>query len=64
VFERKVTRKIYDPIKNQDGGWIIRTNGEIDLLVEVADIVRHIRAQRIRRNGHIEEGIRKGKRKE
>lgn len=42
VFEWKVMRKIYDPIKNQDGGWIIRTNKEIDLLEEDADIVSHI----------------------
>ena len=60
VFERKVMRKIYDSIENQDGGWIIRTNEETDLLVEDADIVRHIKAQRIRRNGRIEEGIKKG----
>jgi hypothetical protein len=60
VFERKVMRKIYDSIENQDGGWIIRTNEETDLLVEDADIVRHIKAQRIRRNRLIEEGIKKG----
>jgi hypothetical protein len=32
-------RKIYGSRGNQDGGWIIRTNEEIDLLVKNTDIV-------------------------
>ena len=52
MFERKVMRKIYGPIENQDGGWIIRSNEEKVLLVKDADIARHTKAQRIRWNGH------------
>jgi hypothetical protein len=48
VFERKVMRKICDPIKNRDGNWRIRTNGEMDLLIKHADVVRYIKAQGIR----------------
>jgi hypothetical protein len=44
VSEIKVMRNIYGPIENQDGGWILRTNEEIDLLVKDADIVRHIKS--------------------
>jgi len=35
-------RKIHGPIKDQDGSWRTRTNGEIDLLIKHADVVRYI----------------------
>jgi hypothetical protein len=38
-------RKIYSPIKNQDGSWRIRTNEEIDLLIKHADTIRYIKAE-------------------
>jgi len=41
-------RKICDPVKNRDGNWSIRTNGEMDLLIKHADVVRYIKAQEIR----------------
>lgn len=44
-------RKIYNPIKNQDGSW--RTDEETDLLIKHADIVRHIKAHIIRWTAHI-----------
>jgi hypothetical protein len=53
VSERKVTRKIYGPIKNQDGSWRTSTTEEIDLLIKHADIVRYIKTKRIRQIGHI-----------
>jgi hypothetical protein len=52
VFERKVMRKKYGPIKNQDGSWRIGTTEEIDSLIKHADIVRYIKAKRIRWTGH------------
>jgi hypothetical protein len=53
VFERKVMRKIHEPIKNQDVRWRIRISEETDLLIRHADTVRYIKAQRIRRTGNI-----------
>ena len=39
---------------NIDNIWSIRNNIEIEKLIEVADIVRFIKAQRIKRLGHIQ----------
>ena len=41
-------KKLYGTIKNQDGARRIRTKEEIGLLIKHADIVRYIKAQRIR----------------
>ena len=41
IFERKILRKIFDPV-NIDNIWIIRNSMEIDNLIEGADIVRFI----------------------
>jgi hypothetical protein len=48
----KLLRKIFSPV-NIDNIWRIR-NMEIDKLIENADIVRYIRAQRIKWLGHIQ----------
>jgi len=48
IFERKVLRKIFGPV-NIDNIWRTRNNMEIDkLVIEGADIVRFIKAQRIK----------------
>jgi len=52
IFERHILRKIFGPV-NIDNIWRIRNNMEIDNLIEGADIVRFIRAQRIKCLGHI-----------
>jgi hypothetical protein len=52
IFERQILRKIFDPV-NTDKVWRIRNNMEIDYLIEGADIVRFIKAQRIKCLGHI-----------
>jgi len=44
-------RKIYNPIKNQDGNW--RTDEETDLLIKHADIVRYIKSHKIGWIAHI-----------
>jgi hypothetical protein len=53
IFERQILRNIFGPV-NIDSVWRTRNNIEIDKLIEVADIVRFIKAQRIERLGHIE----------
>jgi hypothetical protein len=46
-------RKIYGPVKDQDN-WRIRTNSELDTLTGGVNIVRYIKAQRLRWFGHIQ----------
>jgi hypothetical protein len=46
-------RKIFGPV-NIDNVWRIRNNMETDNLIEGADIVRFIKAQRIKRLAHIQ----------
>jgi hypothetical protein len=47
IFERQILRKIFGPI-NIDNIWRIRNNMETDKLIKGADIVRFIKAQRIK----------------
>jgi len=53
IFERQILRKIFGPA-NIDNIWRMRNNMEIDNLMEGADIVRFIKAQRIKWLGHIQ----------
>ena len=53
IFERQILTKIFSPV-NIDNIWRIRNNMEIDNLTEGADIVRFIKAQRIKWLGHIQ----------
>jgi len=53
IFERQILRKIFGPVRI-DNIWRIRNNMGIDKLIEGADIVRFIKAQRIKWLGHIQ----------
>jgi hypothetical protein len=53
IFERQILRKMFGSV-NIDNISEIRNNMEIDKLIEGADIVRFIEAQRIKWLGHIE----------
>ncbi|XP_055384161.1 uncharacterized protein LOC129613877 [Condylostylus longicornis] len=53
IFERKVLRKIYGPIRNEDGSYRIRYNHELEELIGGKNVVRYVKAQRIRWLGHI-----------
>jgi sorting nexin-29 len=50
IFERKIVRKVYGPI-NEGESWRIRTNKEIEDILEGADIVKFIKS---RWCGHID----------
>jgi hypothetical protein len=53
VFERKILRKTYGPVK-ENGLWRIRRNDEIEAIIKGENIVRFIKSQRMRWLGHIE----------
>ena len=37
IFERRILRKIFGPVQNEDGSWRSRMNYELDKLIENAD---------------------------
>jgi hypothetical protein len=53
IFEWKILREIYGPVKDRDN-WRSRTNSELDTLTGGVNIVRYIKAQRLRWFGHIQ----------
>ena len=46
VFERKILRKIYGPVKENEL-WRIRRNDELEAIIKGENIVRFIKCQRI-----------------
>jgi hypothetical protein len=53
IFERRVLRKIFGPVQNEDGPWRIRMNYELNELIENADMVRFIKSRRIAWLDHV-----------
>jgi len=45
IFERKILRKVFGPVQNENGIWRIRKNRELNELIESADIVRFIKTE-------------------
>jgi hypothetical protein len=52
IFDGQILRKIFGPV-SIDNIWRICNNMEIDKLIEGADIVRFIKAERTKWLGHI-----------
>jgi len=51
--ERRILRKIFGPVQNEDGSWRIRMNYKLNELIENADIVRFTKSRRIAWLGHV-----------
>ena len=54
IFERKILRKIFGPTKEPNGLWRIKTNEELDELIQRKNIIRFIKSQRLKWLGHVE----------
>ena len=48
VFERKVLRRIFDPTKERDGTWKVKTNGELDELIRHKNIINDMKKLKIK----------------
>ena len=53
IFERRILRKIFGPVQNEDGSWRIGMNYELNEPIENAEIVRFIKSRRIAWLGHV-----------
>jgi hypothetical protein len=54
TFKRKILRKIFGPTKELNGLWRIKTNEELDDLIQQKNIIRFIKSQRLKWLGHVE----------
>jgi hypothetical protein len=55
IFERTMVRKIFGPTKDLNGLWRIKTNEELDGLIQrKKKIIRFIKSQRLKCLGHVE----------
>jgi hypothetical protein len=53
VFERKILRRIFGPIKERDVTWRIKTNDELNKLIGNKIIINYIKSQRLGWLGHV-----------
>jgi hypothetical protein len=53
VFERKILRKIYGPTR-ENQLWRIKTNNELDKLINHQNIINHIKVLRLSWFGHVQ----------
>jgi hypothetical protein len=54
IFKRKILRKIFEPTKKLNGLWRIKTNEELNDLIQRNNIIGFIKSQRLKRLGHVE----------
>jgi len=44
VFERKISRKISEPTKEDNGTYRVKTNSELDELIRHRNIINYVKA--------------------
>jgi hypothetical protein len=54
ILERKILRKIFRPTKESNGLWRIKTNEELDDLIQQQNVIWFIKSQRLKWIGHVE----------
>jgi hypothetical protein len=54
IFERKILRKIFGPTKESNGPWRIKTNEELDELIQQQNVIGFIKSQLIKWLGNVE----------
>jgi hypothetical protein len=54
IFERKILRKIFGPTKESNGLWRIKTNKEMDELIQRKNVIRFIKFQRLKEIRYVE----------
>jgi len=53
MSERRILRKIFGPVQNEDGLWRIRMNYELNDLINNTDIVRYVKRKIMAWLGHV-----------
>jgi hypothetical protein len=53
IFERRILKKIFGPVQNEDRSWILRMNYELKKLKGNADTVRFIKSRKTAWLGHV-----------
>ena len=53
IMERKILRKIFGPVQDENGFWRIRKNHELNELIGNVDTVRFIKSKRIALLGNV-----------
>jgi hypothetical protein len=53
IFERRILRKLFGPVQNEDGSWRISINYELNELIGNADIIGFIKSRRIAWLSHV-----------
>jgi hypothetical protein len=54
IFERKIMKKTFGPTTQLNGLWRIKTNAELDDLIQQKNIIRFIKSQRLKWLGRVE----------
>ena len=53
IFERRIRRKIFGPVQNEDGFWRIGMNYELNDILKNAYIMRFVKSKRMASLGHV-----------